>query len=254
MSARERVMQNFSRAAAQYDALAQLQHRQSAQLAQLATRHYASEATLLDIGCGTAQFAQHSRAQTGWHVIGLDFAYGMCEIARTRAPAIQADAVALPIASASCDGVVSSLCLQWLDALEQGLKEIHRVLKPGGTAILITLGTGTLGELHRAASAAQLNLRLRALAPASVYESILAALGFTPVTTRQEIETEYYPDVRTMLDAMRAIGAGADAEKMQGFAGATRWRAMLAAYETARAPQGLPLSWEHVTLIAKKPL
>ena len=254
MSARERVMENFSRAAPQYDALAQLQHRQSHKMAAIAMRHIETEAaTIIDIGCGTGQFAKHIiPIKLQWHVMGLDFAYGMCQQAQKRCATAQADAASLPITSGSCDGAVSSLCLQWLDPLTPAIKEMYRVLKPGGIAIIVTLGNQTLKELHEASHAADLNLRLKALAPKETYHEALLANQFDILKTHEEIEIEHHENVRALLDSMRAIGAGADAEKLKGFAGANRWRAMLEQYETLRTPAGLPLSWQHLTFVARK--
>lgn len=253
MSARERVMKNFSRAASQYDALAQLQHRQSHKMAEIAMRYLPEAATLIDIGCGTGQFAKHSKQQKPqWQVVGLDFAYGMCREAQKRCNIAQADAASLPIASDSCDGAVSSLCLQWLDPLAPAIEEINRALKPGGTAIIVTLGNQTLKELHEASQAADLSLRLKTLAPKETYQEALLASQFDILEAHQEIEVEHHESVRALLDSMRAIGAGADAEKLKGFAGANRWRAMLEQYETLRTAQGLPLSWQHLTFVARK--
>ena len=254
MSARERVMENFSRAAPQYDALAQLQHRQSHKMADMAMRYIPHEkATLIDIGCGTGQFSEHSKqAKPQWHVTGLDFAYGMCQQAQKRCATAQADAASLPIATNSCDGAVSSLCLQWLDPLTPAIEEIHRVLKPGGTAIIVTLGNQTLQELHAASQSAELTLRLKALAPKETYQDALITSQFEILEMQEEIEIEYHESVRAMLDSMRAIGAGADADKLKGFAGANRWRAMLQQYETKRTERGLPLSWQHLTFVARK--
>jgi ubiquinone/menaquinone biosynthesis C-methylase UbiE len=97
---------------------------------------------LLDVGCGSGEsaFGMVERLP-GLHVIGLDFSGTMIRIARFRSRFHfskaqlhfqQCDAMQLPFAAATFDAVTGHSVLYLLSNPEQVLKEVHRVLKPGG--------------------------------------------------------------------------------------------------------------------------
>jgi demethylmenaquinone methyltransferase/2-methoxy-6-polyprenyl-1,4-benzoquinol methylase len=64
----------------------------------------------------------------------------------------EADALRLPFADASFDLVTSAFGFRNLANYEAGLREIHRVLKPGGTIAILEFTEppqGFLGDLYR---------------------------------------------------------------------------------------------------------
>jgi demethylmenaquinone methyltransferase/2-methoxy-6-polyprenyl-1,4-benzoquinol methylase len=56
---------------------------------------------------------------------------------------VQADALALPFASASFDAVTVAYGVRNFEVLERGLKEIARVAKPGADVVIIEFGQPT---------------------------------------------------------------------------------------------------------------
>lgn len=90
---------------------------------------------VLDLACGTGDFAEHCRARAA-ETIGLDFSRGMLATADERTPRlglwIQGDALRLPFADASFSVAVSGFALRNFTAIEPVLRELARVLKPGG--------------------------------------------------------------------------------------------------------------------------
>ena len=101
-------------------------------------------AQLLDIACGTGDLSielfDNARAQ----VIGLDFCRPMLEIASRKAPEIcfvEADALQLPFADGSFDALTIAFGLRNLSSVEAGLKEMRRILKPGGWAAILEFST-----------------------------------------------------------------------------------------------------------------
>lgn len=249
-----RMSDNFSRAAHSYDARARFQQTETKRVVDAAQMLFPDQARILDIGCGTGWFAELSRPLSkAWNIFGLDIAAGMCDAARARCTPIQADAASLPVADNACDAVVSSLCVQWVDDLPGTFREIMRVLKPGGRAVIATLCQQSLSELREAAASAELPLGLLAMRPAADYERAIAAAGFTTTLFRHDVGADYYPDMQTLLNSMRQIGAGNPAGS-GGLMGATRWKAMCAAYEKYRTPQGLPATWDRLFMVLHKPL
>jgi len=95
-----------------------------------------SPSTILDVGCGTGRLLRAiSKIWPDAQLTGVDLSEPMITIARKLAPLYRfhiSPAEKLPLQDQSYDLVVSSLTLHhWNDAA-MGIKEIVRVLKPGG--------------------------------------------------------------------------------------------------------------------------
>lgn len=97
----------------------------------------APEGRALDLCCGTGDMALELARAGNAGVIGSDFSHAMLVLAqekRTASPVrwIEADALNLPFPDGKFDLVTSAFGFRNLANYEQGLREIHRVLKPGG--------------------------------------------------------------------------------------------------------------------------
>jgi 2-polyprenyl-6-hydroxyphenyl methylase/3-demethylubiquinone-9 3-methyltransferase len=97
--------------------------------------------SLLDIGCAAgAEFAP--LLARGFQIVGLDYSPEMLRLARQRFGAARvlhlcrADAECLPFPDASFDCVVCLGVFEYLSTYDRSLAEIHRVLRPGGVAII----------------------------------------------------------------------------------------------------------------------
>jgi len=97
---------------------------------------------VLDLGSGTgypALLAAQAVCDSG-RVLGLDLAEQMLHAARRKAERVgvsnvrfqTADVTSLPFDDASYDAVLSRFCLMFLPDIPQTMREVVRVLKPGG--------------------------------------------------------------------------------------------------------------------------
>jgi ubiquinone/menaquinone biosynthesis C-methylase UbiE len=97
---------------------------------------------LLDAGMGPGRLLAELSAR-GWTVNGVDLSKEMVELARQRLPAA-ADRItegqieALPFAEASFDAVVVTGVLEYVGYRAGALREVARVLRPGGIAVVST--------------------------------------------------------------------------------------------------------------------
>ena len=108
---------------------------------------------VLDACCGTGDLAVEAERRGG-RVVGLDFSPKMLERARKKSGAvewIQGDALALPFPDGDFDAATVGFGVRNLADLESGLKELARVLRPGGKlAVLeITRPRGLLKPFFR---------------------------------------------------------------------------------------------------------
>ena len=142
----------FDRIAGRYDLLnsvmtAGLHHqwrRRAADKARLAPGDAA-----LDICCGTGDLALElaGRVAPGGHVIGTDFSEPMLDLAREKAAARGAegvrfewgDALELPYPAGSFDAVTIGFGARNLSDLDRGLREMARVLRPGGRLVILEI-------------------------------------------------------------------------------------------------------------------
>ncbi len=90
---------------------------------------------VLDLGAGKGRFARHLD-QAGARVVALDASESMLSAA-SGLDRVQAAADRLPFADAVFDAVIAVEMIEHLARIQPTLDEIHRVLRPGGTVVLI---------------------------------------------------------------------------------------------------------------------
>ncbi|HWZ65063.1 MAG TPA: methyltransferase domain-containing protein [Steroidobacteraceae bacterium] len=140
-------------AASEYETLWQAQLR-DAQQAALAATVPASGEHVLDVACGTGLVAFAAARAIGPRgaVLGTDISGEMVAAASSRAEALglanvrfaRMDAEALELPDASFEVAVCALGLMYVPSPEQALRELWRVLRPGGR-----LGLAVWGERAR---------------------------------------------------------------------------------------------------------
>jgi demethylmenaquinone methyltransferase/2-methoxy-6-polyprenyl-1,4-benzoquinol methylase len=93
---------------------------------------------ILDIAAGTGT-SSAAIARTGADVVAVDFSPGMIEVGRRKHPSIEfieADATSLPFSANEFDAVTISFGLRNVENPRKALKEMYRVLKPGGRVVV----------------------------------------------------------------------------------------------------------------------
>ncbi|MBN2148243.1 MAG: ubiquinone/menaquinone biosynthesis methyltransferase [Anaerolineales bacterium] len=104
-----------------------------------------SKSIVLDIGAGTGDLSREALRQApGCQVIAADFTLAMMQHGKTHQHGgdatpewSAADAVQLPFPDCTFDAVISGFLLRNVSDLMQALGEQKRVLKPGGTIVVL---------------------------------------------------------------------------------------------------------------------
>ena len=136
----------FDRIARVYDRMnsvmtAGMHHRWRRRAAELA--RVGPGSTALDVATGTGDLAIEL-ARRGAEVTGSDFAPGMLEIARQKAPGLrfeEGDALKLAYPDDSFDAVTVGFGARNFADLDRGLGEMARVTRPGGRVVVLEITT-----------------------------------------------------------------------------------------------------------------
>ena len=98
---------------------------------------------VLDACCGTGDLAVAAEREGGV-VTGLDFSRAMLERARRKSSTIgwvEGDLLALPFDDGSFDAATVGFGVRNVEDLERALRELHRVLRPGGRLAILEITT-----------------------------------------------------------------------------------------------------------------
>jgi demethylmenaquinone methyltransferase/2-methoxy-6-polyprenyl-1,4-benzoquinol methylase len=161
------------------------------------------DARALDLCCGTGDMtlALRRRAAGGARLCGVDFSHPMLERAYAKSADprmgwIEADALQLPFADGSFDLVTAAFGFRNLADYDAGLREIVRVLKPGGECGILDFGEpkGLIGKFYR--------FYFKQVLPrvGTLISGIKGPYAYLPASV------ERFPQPSEMLERMRRAG------------------------------------------------
>ena len=161
------------------------------------------DARVLDLCCGTGDMtlALRRRAGKSAQIIGADFSHAMLQRATVKGKDtglkwIEADALRLPFPDAHFDLITAAFGFRNLADYDAGLREMVRVLRPGGQCGILDFGEpgGLLGKLYR--------IYFKRVLPAvgTVISGVQGPYKYLPVSV------ERFPPPQEMLDRMRQAG------------------------------------------------
>ncbi len=101
---------------------------------------------VLDLASGTGDFLR-ILSQAGLRPFGMDLSWGMLAANHTGLPLAQADGAALPVASASIDGITCGYALRNFTHLGPVFDEFGRAVRPGGRISLLEVAEPDHGLL-----------------------------------------------------------------------------------------------------------
>jgi demethylmenaquinone methyltransferase / 2-methoxy-6-polyprenyl-1,4-benzoquinol methylase len=167
-----------------------------------------TDARILDLCCGTGDMTFALRREAGKsspQITGADFSHAMLQRALAKSVStstsespnwIEADALNLPFPSGHFDLVTSAFGFRNLADYDAGLREIARVLRPGGECGILDFGepSGIMGALYR--------VYFRQILPrvGTLISGVRGPYAYLPASV------ERFPPPEEMLERMKAAG------------------------------------------------
>jgi len=231
---------------------------------------------VLDVACGTGVVTRQAAQAVGTtgQVIGLDINDGMLQVARTVAPPVGApmtwrhgSVMALPFPEASFDVVLCQWGLEFFPDRAQGLREMARVLVPGGrvglrvwralarqpfqTAVLAALDRHLFGGQHGPSRAAL--VEPFSLADAEAVRALLADAGFHDMRVRIGIHALRFASVEAYTRGfLSATPIASEVAAMEETARARMIQEIVAALHPFVDDEGLAAPAEDHVVLARK--
>jgi ubiquinone/menaquinone biosynthesis C-methylase UbiE len=195
---------------------------------------------VLDPGCGTGwQAAGLRRALPGATVVGVDLSEGMLDKARAAGawPLVQADAEHLPLAGGSVDLVVTRGVLHHLPDVPGAFAEWHRVLRPGGSVVVVSEPTPAVDRHGQVLVRGLLPLLRRPLTQEEDFWELASMAAnlhvFTPAELAGHARAAGFADVRLttadLLSTLVLTASYVTHGRRRGLARRVPWRALEAA-------------------------
>ena len=198
-----------------YDAIAHLYDGQpyrakspDPELSTLISRRTVSNTlSILDIGCGTGnQLVANRTVVRNAQLVGLDRSLGMLRQARPKASDIawvQADAAIMPLRADSFDFVTCQHVLHHVRCKEAMLREVLRVLRPGGRFVLRSLcPQESEGWLYYEYFPEARGIDLKDFWPPEQIITVMEAAGFHAVTAARQ-HLRYDQNLREWLTVVK---------------------------------------------------
>ena len=218
---------------------------------------------VLDVACGTGIVAREAAKIVGsaGKVVGVDVSPAMLAVAQEVAAGEgvsaewrESDAGQLPSGDDSFDAVFCQQGLQFFPQRDAAVREMHRVLAPGGRALVSVWRDlelhpffAALDEVMRAKLDVGAAAAPFALSDADELHRVLADAGFSEVSVEQVSMTSRYPDPeRNLYETVQALAAVAPA--LQGLDEAERARVIEEVTDEMREANDAVTEGDHVVL------
>ncbi|WP_334013139.1 methyltransferase domain-containing protein [Alteromonas sp. S167] len=237
------VATRFSKAAGQYDSIANIQKRIAQQCLSYLPQNLKGSA--LDIGCGTGMHT-HTLSVRGANAIGVDIAQGMLDVAANsfnNVKFVNASAQALPFEADSFQTVFSSMALQWSSSPVLVAEQIQRVLSKNGIAELAIMVSGSFTELQNARKVAQLPQANTPMPSTSDWVSAFrkSSLSLSRVITKDYVDT--HSSLMQLLHSVKGVGAGETGSKQPSLSRRDIKKLAMAYQNTSGVDGELPLTY-----------
>lgn len=226
------IGQSFNAHAADYESAADIQFEIGQRLFERLDYLKINPRFILDLGCGPGVFLkQLKKRYPKAQIVALDLAHAMLVAANAKQPwlkkwdLVNADMQQMPFASGQFDLIVSNQVIHWADSLPAVIKELNRVMHPGGFLLFSTLGPDTFQELRRAFKQADGYEHVNEFYDMHHIGDCLVSELFEDPVVDMEILTAHYATLTDLLRSLKAQGVkNIHNKRNPGLTGKHSWR------------------------------
>jgi len=252
MSFSNEICNAFHRCAAGYEAAAVAQKEIGHQLFERLSYLKIEPRYVLDLGCGTGLLTyQLKKKYPKAIVVGVDVAHAMlCEAKskqgwRTHPEWLRADMHTLPFSNGLFDLVFSNQVFHWARDYPALIREINRIMNPGGCLMFSTLGPDTFQELRHPETQSPHAHVNDFLDMHDVGDILLAEQFLDPVVDMEQLVLRYKSRLDLFLSLKKQGGRNINPNRNQGLTGKQSWASFEASLEKTCTPEGkYPLTYE----------
>ena len=262
---KQRVCDDFAKAANSYDAAAVVQHAVCERTLERVDMLKLQPGAILDVGAATGRGLKGLASRfPESSMIACDLALPMLLQCRRHQDVKYADrlvctdAEQLPFANGSVDLVFSASTFQWCTDLPRVLLECVRVLRVNGVLIFSTFGPDTLLQLRCSFAKVDGFQHVHEFIDMHHIGDMLLAANFADPVVDMEIINVQYQSLRQLLQDLKDTGSRGKFDSAQsipaGLMGKQKYQSLVRAYEEYRQEDGLlPASYEVIYGYARKP-
>lgn len=264
-AAKERLARGYSRTATRYDALAG--HMYLTGIRRLLPRvRVPPMPAILDVGSGTGvNLLEAARWFAPARLLcGIDISEGMVAVARAKAAAlgvpaqfVVGDAERLPYPDGIFDLVICNSVLHWFRDKGAALREMHRVLRPGGQLVLLCAVAPGFGEwfvlvdgLLRAVKGSGAPPAVPILPTGVEVRNLMAGTGFLLEHVANPIQLHHITHVEPFVQLMSTVAPHPTADLSPEEE--AQFERLVAAAMRTGWPAGFPNTWAAFEAVATR--
>ena len=211
--------------------------------------------SILDLGCGPGVFSKQLKKQFPQAlVVGFDLALNMLKQAKTKQkwfqkwPLVAGDMAHLPFPMGTFDLIFANQVLHWSSSIPSVLEELNRIMKPDACLMFSTLGPDTFQEIRQAWTRVDGYSHTNDFIDMHEMGDHLMAQHFLDPVVDMEMLTVHYPNLRQLLQALKAQGVrNVNPSRNPGLTGKRVWQAFEKEITQFKTQEGkFPLTYEVV--------
>ncbi|MBU6339411.1 MAG: methyltransferase domain-containing protein [Rickettsiales bacterium] len=212
------IANNFSKAASNYDNEAKIQAHAAAKLCKISSplieKINNKKIKIIDLGSGTSAIYKNLVLPNKSVFFEADLSLTMLKKTTNKySNPIVADIENLPLKKESCDVIISSFALQWLENFEKTFHDFYHVLKKDGILVFSIPTSKSLEKLRKASIDSGCNFHFHELPEIIDIEKKLKKCGFTKEYLKSEILELEFNGTIAALKHLKKIGANYSKEK-----------------------------------------
>lgn len=210
------IANNFSKAAENYDNFAPVQKLSAQKLCKITLPLIRGDVKIIDLGSGTSAIAKELANQDAFlqkkiHLNEVDLSQKMLKQWQSKdlykINSIRSDIENLPFKKSSCDLIISSFALQWINNFDKVLEDLYQILKKDGMLSFCLPNNSSLEEIKSISLKSNCNFSFNNLPKVEEIKNSVAKTSFKEEFYFTETIKSDFINPLQALKSIKKIGA-----------------------------------------------